>query len=685
MKNPLLENTPLPLFQAIEPKQIAPALDQILADNRAQLKQLLAQQHFTWKNLMQPLEEMQDRLGNMWSPVRHLHAVTSSEELRKAYNAALPKLSDYSTEFSHNLTLYNAIDSLAKGTEYEQLSQAQKKVIDNKLRDFRLSGVHLAEDRKKRLAELDKQLSQLTTQFEENVLDATQSWNLLITDETDLAGIPAHALKAAKEAADRQQKEGWLFTLDIPSYDAVITYADKPSLREQVYYAYTTRASDQGPNAGRWDNSAVMNEIMQLRFEMAQLLNFKNYAELSLATKMAKQTTEVLNFLNELTDVSLEKAKQEFAELSAFAKEKYGVEKLQPWDTAYFSEKLRQHRYAISEEELRPYFPEAQVLKGLFEIVKRLFDIHIKQIPNPDVWHKDVKFFAIYDAHNQLRGQFYLDLYSRPNKRGGAWMDECRCRFVKTNQEIQTPVCYLTCNFGGPVGDSPALLTHEEVITLFHEFGHGLQHMLTVIDYTDVSGINGVAWDAVELASQFLENWCWEKESLHLYANHFQTQEPIPDAMYQRLYQAKNFQAALDMIRQIIFAVFDFRIHVEFDPTQTGQIQKILDEVREKLSVMPIPAFNRFQNSFTHIFSGGYAAGYYSYKWAEVLASDAFSKFEETGIFNSKTGAEFLHNILETGGAEEPMDLFIKFRGRAPTVDALLRHLNMKEVNYVAR
>lgn len=679
MKNPLLENTALPQFQAIEPEQITPALDQILADNRAELKRLLEQKTFTWKNLMQPLEEMQDRLGNMWSPVRHLHAVKTSEDLRKAYNEVLPKLSDYSTEFSHNLNLYNAIESLSKSAEYEQLSLAQKKVIDNKLRDFRLSGVHLPEAKKKQLAELDKRLSQLTTKFEENVLDATQGWTLVVTDEADLAGIPSHAIEAAKETAQRQQKEGWVFTLEFPSYYAVSTYADKASLREQMYYAYTTRASDQGPHAGRWDNTEVMNEIMKLRYEMAQLLNFKNYAELSLSTKMAKHTSEVLNFLNELSDVSLEKAKQEFAELSNFAKEKYAVASLQPWDFAYFSEKMRQERYSISEEELRPYFPETQVLKGLFEIVKRLFGMQVKAIENSNVWHKDVKFFGIYDAENQLRGQFYLDLYSRPNKRGGAWMDECRCRFVKSDQEIQTPVCYLTCNFGAPVGNAPALLTHEEVITLFHEFGHGLQHMLTTINYSDVSGINGVPWDAVELASQFLENWCWEKESLHLYAKHFQNQESIPDAMYQRLYQAKNFQSALDMIRQIIFAIFDFRIHMEFDPTQTAQIQTILNEVRKKLSVVPTPEFNRFQHSFTHIFSGGYAAGYYSYKWAEVLASDAFSKFEETGIFNRKTGQEFLQNILETGGSQEPMDLFIKFRGRAPAVDALLRHSNLRK------
>jgi oligopeptidase A len=674
MTNPLLEFKYLPPFSQIKPEHVEPAMDTLIKENLQQLEKLLAQSPpYTWDNLMRPLENMDDKIDATWSAVNHMNAVVNSKALRTAHQACLPKLSDYSTQISHNEKLYQAIKSLAESAEFKKLNAAQQKVISNQLRDFRLAGIALSEKDKQRFAQLQKELSLLANKFEEHVLDATEGWVLQITDAAELSGLPEHAIAAAKEVAQRRQQEGWIFTLELPSYIAILMFADSRSLREKMYTAYITRASDQGPHAGTWDNSQIMQTILQKRHEIAELLGFKNYAELSLATKMAKKPQQVLDFLNELAVASLEKARTEFEELQNFARTK-NIHDLQAWDIAYFSEKLQQEKYAISQEDLRPYFPENHVIAGLFAVVQSLYGLDIREEKNPDVWHSHVRFFTIYDAQKNIRGQFYLDLYARIGKRGGAWMDECRVRRRLDNGDIQTPVAYLTCNFNPPVGNDPALFTHDDVLTLFHEFGHGLQHLLTTVDYADVSGINGIPWDAVELASQFMENWCWEEEGLQLTAKHYQTQKHLPEELFHKLNAAKNFQAAMQMVRQLEFSLFDFRIHQEYDAKKTDQVQTILNEVRKKISVVPVVNFNRFQHSFTHIFSGGYAAGYYSYKWAEVLSSDAFSKFEENGIFDAATGKLFLQTILETGGTEEPEILFERFRGRPPKIDALLRH-----------
>ena len=673
--NPLLTMTGLPPFSHITAEHVEPAIDTLLAENRKTVDELLAAtEDYTWDNLIQPLEDMDDRLSRVWSPISHMNSVVNSEALRTAYNACLPKLSEYGTEMGQNVRLYQAYKVIKDSKQYEQLDTAQKKVIDNALRDFHLSGVDLPDAKKARFKKIQQQLSQLTTKFEENVLDATQGWTKQIDDETRLVGLSESARAMAKQAATQKQLSGWLFTLDFPSYFAVMTYADDRGLRSEMHQAYVTRASDQGPNAGKWDNSNVMDEILALRHELAQLLGYKTYAVRSLVTKMADNPERVLGFLHDLAKRSKSVADKELLELEAFARNEHGIEQLEPWDIGYYSEKLRQHTYAISQEELKPYFPETYVIPGMFEVVKRLYGISIQAVDTVDVWHPDVRFYEIRDEDGNLRGEFYLDLYARENKRGGAWMDDCIGRKRNIDNTVQTPVAYLTCNLTPPIGDEPALFTHDEVITLFHEFGHGLHHMLTCVDHVGVSGINGVAWDAVELPSQFMENWCWEKEALDLIAKHYQTRNNIPEEMYNRMYAAKNFQAGMQMVRQLEFALFDFRLHHEYDPAKGAHIQQILNEVRQEVAVIKPAPYNRFQHSFTHIFAGGYAAGYYSYKWAEVLSADAFSLFEEEGIFNHQTGLKFLRAVLEQGGTREPMDLFVQFRGREPEIDALLRH-----------
>ncbi len=667
--------TGLPPFSQITAEHVEPAIDILLAENRKTVEQLLAATgEYTWDNLIQPLEDMDDRLSRAWSPVSHMNSVVNSEALRNAYNACLPKLSEYGTEMGQNVRLYQAYKSIRDSGEYRQLDTAQKKVIDNALRDFHLSGVDLPSDKKARYKEIQQQLSKLTTRFEENVLDATQAWTKQIEDESRLAGLPESARAMAKQTAEQKQLNGWLFTLDFPSYFAVMTYADDRALRSDMHQAYVTRASDQGPNAGKWDNSQVMEDILALRHELAQLLGYQTYAERSLVTKMADTPARVLEFLHDLAKRSKPEADKELQELETFARNEYGVAQLEPWDIGYYSEKLRQHTYAISQEELKPYFPETSVIPGMFEVVQRLYGIHIQQVEGIDVWHPDVRCYEIRDEDGTLRGEFYLDLYARENKRGGAWMDDCIGRKRNIDGAIQTPVAYLTCNLTPPIGSEPALFTHDEVITLFHEFGHGLHHMLTRVDHVGVSGINGVAWDAVELPSQFMENWCWEKEALSLLARHYQTGENIPDELYNKMYAAKNFQSGMQMVRQLEFSLFDFRLHHEYVPAKGARIQQILDGVRQEVAVIKPAAYNRFQHGFTHIFAGGYAAGYYSYKWAEVLSADAFSLFEEKGIFDHRTGLKFLHAVLEQGGTREPMELFIDFRGREPEIDALLRH-----------
>ncbi|MGZ8186272.1 MAG: oligopeptidase A [Methylobacter sp.] len=674
MNNPLLINSPLPLFSKIKPEHIEPAIDQLLQEARSVVKQHLeATQNYTWEDLIEPLETVEDKLNKAWSPVSHMNSVVNSDELREAYNACLPKLSEYSTEMGQNEALFNAYLTIAKSDEFTSLDTAQQKIIQNALRDFRLSGIDLDNEKKQRYKEISQELSRLASNYEENLMDATNAWTKLITEEQELSGLTPSALAQARQTAESQNENGWMITLQFPSYIAVMTYADNRELRRELYEAFSTRASDRGPHAGRWDNTDIMEKTLALRHEKARLLGFNNYAELSLATKMAETTDDVTRFLEGLADRSWRQARKDLAELREFASKQYGIADLQSWDMAYTSEKMRQHFYQLSQEEVKAYFPITRVLPGLFAVVEKLYGLKISEITDFDRWHPDVRFFRIHDKNDQLRGQFYTDLYARPKKRGGAWMDDCVGR-KKTDGGIQIPVAYLTCNFTPPTGDDPALLTHDEVITLFHEFGHGLHHMLTQVDYLGVSGISGVEWDAVELPSQFMENWCWEEEALGLISGHYQTGEKLPDALFNKMLAAKNFQAGMIMVRQLEFSLFDFRIHRDYDPGKGGRIYEILDQVRAQVAVVKPPKFNRFAHSFSHIFAGGYAAGYYSYKWAEVLSSDAFSLFEENGIFDPETGHAFLTNILEQGGSQEAMQLFKNFRGREPEIDALLRH-----------
>ncbi len=674
MKNPLLQKTHLPSFKKILAKDIIPALDKILSDNCAELKNLLKQKTFTWENLISPLEDMHDRLDKMWSPIGHLNNVMNSSPLRKVYNQCLPKLSDYNTKISHNVNLYKAIQVIASSADYKKLDIAQKKVIQNELRDFKLAGITLSSEKKKCFAKLNKRLTKLQTKFEENLLDATHAWTYYLTDEKKLSGLPAHIIQAAKNTAQKKHKKGWILTLDFPVYYAVMSYADNRDLRKVMYEAYVTRASDQGSNAEKYDNTKIMEEILCVRQELAQLIGFKNYAEYSLATKMIKDPKEIFKFSYDLVRRTKRMAEKEFKALSSFAKNQHGMKKIYAWDISYYSEKLRQKNYAISQETLRPYFPEDVVLLGMFKLVEKLYGIKIQEKKTQNKWHLDVRYFEIYDKNKKSFAAFYTDLYARQNKRGGAWMDECCVRRRLKNGKIQNPVAYLTCNFSMPIKNKPSLLTHDEVITLFHEFGHCLQHLLTKIDYSEVSGINGVEWDAVELSSQFMENFCWQKPVLNLISKHHETGKKLSKNLYQKLIDSKNFQAGMQMMRQIEFALFDFYLHTAKNGKKMVNVQSILNKVRKEISVIPTPKFNRFQHGFSHIFAGGYAAGYYSYKWAEVLSSDVFSKFEEDGLFNKSTAKSFLHCILEQGGSQDAMTLFIKFRGRKPKINALLRH-----------
>ncbi|HAT3693302.1 MULTISPECIES: oligopeptidase A [Serratia] len=679
MTNPLLTPFSLPPFSAIRPEDIVPAVQSALADCRAAVERVVAQPGpFTWDNLCQPLAESDDRLSRIWSPIGHLNSVKNSPELRAAYEQALPLLSEYGTWVGQHEGLYQAYRSLKEGAAFEALSVPQRKAVDNALRDFELSGIGLSADKQQRYGEIVARLSELGSTYSNNVLDATMGWSKLITDEAELSGLPESALAQAQAMAQAKEQDGWLLTLDMPSYLPVLTYADNRALREEMYRAFATRASDQGPNAGKWDNSEVMAETLALRHELAQLLGFDTYADKSLATKMAESPEQVIGFLSDLAKRARPQAEQELAQLRAFAKQHYGVDELEAWDIIYYGEKQKQHLFSISDEQLRPYFPEQRVVEGLFEVVKRIYGITAKERKDVETWHPDVRFFDLFDANGELRGSFYLDLYARENKRGGAWMDDCVGSLRKADGTLQKPVAYLTCNFNRPLGDQPALFTHNEVTTLFHEFGHGLHHMLTQIDTAGVSGINGVPWDAVELPSQFMENWCWEPEALAFISGHYQSGEPLPKAMLDKLLAAKNYQAALFILRQLEFGLFDFRMHFEYSPEKGAQILPTLAEVKKMVAVVPSPSWGRFPHAFSHIFAGGYAAGYYSYLWAEVLSADAYSRFEEEGIFNAETGKSFLDNILSRGGSEEPMALFKRFRGREPQLDAMLRHYGIK-------
>ncbi|WJM97612.1 oligopeptidase A [Pseudomonas defluvii] len=675
--NPLLQSYDLPPFSAIRAEHVLPAIEQILADNRSAIAAILKSQgeNPTWEGLVLAMDELNDRLGAAWSPVSHLNAVCNSAELREAYESCLPALSAYATELGQNRELFQAYQALAASPAAAHFDVAQKTIIEHALRDFRLSGIDLPADKQQRYAEVQSKLSELGSRFSNQLLDATQAWTKHVTDEAALAGLTDSAKAQMAAAAQAKGLDGWLISLEFPSYYAVMTYAQDRALREEVYAAYCTRASDQGPNAGQFDNGPVMSEILDLRQELAGLLGFANFAELSLATKMAESSDQVLSFLRDLAKRSKPFAAQDLAQLKAYAAEQ-GCADLQSWDSGYFGEKLREQRYSVSQETLRAYFPIDKVLTGLFAIVQRLYGIEITELKGFDSWHPDVRLFEIKE-HGQHVGRFFFDLYARANKRGGAWMDGARDRRRTATGELQNPVANLVCNFTPAAPGKPALLTHDEVTTLFHEFGHGLHHLLTRIEHAGVSGINGVAWDAVELPSQFMENWCWDPESLALISGHYETGEALPKDLLEKMLAAKNFQSGLMMLRQLEFSLFDFELHAHHGDGRS--VMEVLESIRDEVSVMRPPAYNRFPNSFAHIFAGGYAAGYYSYKWAEVLSADAFSRFEEEGVLNAETGRAFREAVLARGGSQEPMLLFVDFRGREPSIDALLRHSGLSE------
>ena len=671
--NPLLSEATLPAFSAILPGHVEPAIDAILADYSTQIDALLASdtpRDFASVMLLQ--ERLEDRLSRAWSPVSHLHSVKDSETLRKAYTTALENITEHSAELGQNRDLYAAVKAVADRVDFKNLDRAAQRLTEDALRDFKLSGVALEEPARSRFKAIANELARLGTEFEEAVLDATDAWGENIADAATLAGIPPSGLAVLRAYAEEEKIDGWRITLKQPSVQAVMTYADDRGMRERVYTAANTRASEQGPHAERFDNTARIGQILALRHEAAQLLDFANAAEESLATKMATTPQAVLDFLHDLVKRAKPVAEKELTELRAFAASELGIDDLQPLDVAYASEKLRLQRFDLSEEELKPFFPLPAVMDGLFAITQRVFGVSLRERSGIDVWHADVRFYDVLDAQGDVIAGAYVDLFARSAKRGGAWMDVCRTRF-RNGTSVQLPIAYLTCNFAPPTADAPALLTHDDVITLFHEFGHGLHHLLTEVDYPGVSGIAGVEWDAVELPSQFMENFAWQYDALDLFARHYQSGEKLPNELFERMQAARHFQAALFLVRQLEFALFDFRLHLEFDPARGAQVQELAREIRREVAVLQPPSWQRMAHSFTHIFSGGYSAGYYSYLWAEVLSADAFSRFEQAGVFDAATGAAFRRSILAVGGSRPALESFIEFRGREPDAEALLR------------
>ena len=682
--NALLDFTDLPRFDLFQPPHVTPAITQLLDDARKTVAQLEQSEVIGWDAFVVPLEAVTERLGRAWGVVGHLNAVVDTPELRAAYNENLPKVTEFWTELGQNLKLFEKYKALQASTEYATLSSARKRIVDNAVRDFRLGGAELADAQKVRFAEIQEQLAALSTRFSENVLDATNAYELIIDDEARLAGLPEDVKQAARTSAEREGKTGWRFSLHFPSYFPVLQYADDRALRETLYRANATKASELGANA-EWDNSPLIVDILKRRDEEAKLLGYANFAEVSLVPKMATSPAQVIQFLNDLAKRARSFAENDLAELRAFAKAELGLEQLEAWDITYASEKLREQRYAFSEQEVKRYFPEHRVIGGLFRLIQNMFGVEIN-LDNSPLWHPDVSFYRI-EKKGQLIGQFYLDLYARNGKRGGAWMDDARGR-KNLAGDLQTPIAYLTCNFTEPAVidgvKKPAYFTHDEVITLFHEFGHGLHHMLTSVDELGVSGISGVEWDAVELPSQFMENFCWEWDVLQHMTEHADTGEPLPRSLYDKMIAAKNFQSGLQMLRQVEFSLFDMHLHFDYQPNGSQTVAELLAEVRHQVAVIIPPAFNRFQHSFSHIFAGGYAAGYYSYKWAEVLSADAYGAFEEAqGDPNrlAETGLAFHREILSVGGSRPALESFTAFRGRAPNIDALLRHNGMVQAS----
>jgi len=661
-----LDGTKLPSFDQFRARDVEPAIRELLERSRGEVASLEAQPHPTFENTVLPLEQLSHRLSRTWSPVSHLNGVLNSDELRATYNACLPLLTNYWTDLAQSEPLYRAYSAIA-ASESGSLDGAQRRVLERALEDFRLAGVGLPAEKKQRFKQVMQQLAQLGAKFEENVLDAMNAWSRRVTDPAELAGINPVIVEQARARAAEQGFEGWVFLLEQPTYVAVMQDAGSEKLRRDFYEAWSTRASDRGPSAGKYDNTQVMAEILALRHEAARLLEFPNFAAYALATRMAPSTAAVFDFLRELARVAKPAAAKEFAELEAFA-----GRKLDAWDVAYYAEKMQASLFSISQEELRPYFPLARVLAGLFAVAERLFGVTIVERSGVPVWHADARFFEIRDGAGRTLAGFYLDACARPKKRAGAWMDDCVGRKDFGNEHT-IPVAYLVCNFLPASPGKPPLLTHDDVVTMFHEFGHGLHHMLTRVGYPSISGINGVSWDAVELPSQFMENFAWRPEVLADMARHHQTGEPLPADKQAKLLGSRTFQAGLATMRQLEFALFDFRLHAEFDPARGPRVDEILADVRAEVAVFAVPEWNRFPHNFAHIFAGGYAAGYYSYKWAEVLAADAFAAFEERGVFDRAVAQRFLDSILSRGGSRKALDAFVDFRGRPPDVKALLR------------
>jgi oligopeptidase A len=674
--NPLLDYSGLPRFADFKPDLVTPAIDQLLGENRALIERVAAPGvPATWRDFVEPLEDANERLSRAWGVVGHLNAVMNNPELREAYNSNLPKVTQYYTELSQHAGLYAKYKALAASPGFGELGRAQRKTVENELRDFRLGGAELPPDEKARFTAIREQLSEHSSRFSDNLLDATNAFAHYATETGEVSGIPDDVLQAAREAARAEGRPGWKFTLHAPSYIPVMQYADSRGLRELMYRAYVTRASEFGKP--EWDNSALITRIVKLRGELARLLGFGNYAEYSLEPKMAESPRQVLQFLEELAARAKPYAGRDLDELKEFAAKELDLARLESWDLAYASEKLRVARYAFSDQEVKQYFPETTVLPGMFRLVERLYGVTIERTEAP-VWHPDVRFYSVRDRAGALIGQFYVDLYARPSKRGGAWMDDAITRRRKDGR-LQTPVAYLNCNFSAGVGGKPALFTHDEVTTLFHEFGHGLHHLLTRVDVLGTAGINGVEWDAVELPSQFMENFCWESDVLAPMTAHVDSGAPLPRELFDKMYDARNFQSGMQTVRQLEFALFDLHLHYDFNPEGDKAALDLLNDVRARVAVVIPPAYNRFPHNFSHIFAGGYAAGYYSYKWAEVLSADAYSLFEENGVLDPATGARFWDEILAVGGSRPALESFVAFRGRAPKIDALMRHNGMAD------
>lgn len=678
MSNPLLHFAGLPKFNEVKPEHVGPAIDQLIAEGRALVEQLATSTEApSWQNFALKLEDHSEKLNRAWSQVGHMNAVVNTPELREAYNDNLAKLTDFGSDLSQDERLYTKYKAIQSSSAFANLTPTQQKIINNEVRDFKLGGAELPAEQKARFKAVSEELSKLGSKFEENIMDNTNDFKHLVDNVADLAGLPEDAIEGAQASAKADNKEGYQFTLHFPSYLPLMQYANNRALRETMYRAYATRASEFGKS--EWDNTGLIKDILKLKQEEANMLGFNNYAELSLATKMADTPKQVTEFLDTLAKRAKPYAERDMQELTAYAK-KLGIDDMQAWDVGYVSEKLREEKYAFSDQEVKQYFPESIVLAGLFKVVESIFGVQVRKADAP-LWHKDASFYQISDSQNQPVAYFYLDLYARNGKRGGAWMDECITRRKKVDGVI-LPVAYLTCNFSAPIGGKPALFTHDEVITMFHEFGHGLHHMLTKVDEYGVSGIKGVEWDAVELPSQFMENFCWEWAVLRHMTAHVDTGAQLPRELFDKMVAAKNFQAGMQTVRQIEFSLFDMRLHAEFDASNPNPIGpqtalELLEQVRDEVAVVRPPKFNRFPNSFSHIFAGGYAAGYYSYKWAEVLSADAYSLFEELGVLSHEAGKLFKEEVLAKGGSRPAMESFIAFRGREPNMDALLRHNGM--------